>query len=85
MTIALIILSLVALAALGLAGWLIYKGQNDKSTISDDSAMGKTLDLLLKDTQLLKIDQKLSQESNKGFKEEMRQLSDILAKFKARQ
>jgi len=85
MTTALIITSLIALISLGLAGWLVYQNQTKKINTSNDSALGKTLDLLLKDTQSLKTDQKISQESTKGFGQEMRKLSDILAQFKARQ
>jgi len=85
MTVALIIISLVALVSLVLTGWLFLKRRNDLTHVSDDSAIGKTLDLLLRDTQTLKVDQKLSQESGKMFKEEMRNLSEILSQFKSRQ
>jgi len=85
MTFALVILSCVTLIALGLAGWLIWQNQQSKVKFSDDSAIGKTLDLLLKDTQTLKIDQKVGQESNKGIQGEMRKFSDVLSQFKDRQ
>lgn len=82
---ALIVISIIALASLGLAGWLIYQQQTKKNDAPADSALGKTLDLLFQDTQALKTDQRVSQESAKGFTEEMRKLSDILAQFKNRQ
>jgi len=85
MIIALITISLVALVSLVLAGWLFIKRRSGLTHISDDSAVGKTLDLLLRDTQSLKVDQKLSHESSKMFKEEMRNLSEILSQFKSRQ
>ncbi len=85
MTIALIVLSGVTLLALSLAGWLILQNRSSKSKFSDDSAIGKTLDLLLKDTQVLKTDQKIGQESTKGIQSEMRQFSDVLSQFKERQ
>lgn len=85
MTIALIILSGVTLLALGLAGWLIWQNQQSRPKFSSDSAVGKTLDLLLKDTQALKVDQKLGQESAKGIQNEMRQFSDVLSQFRDRQ
>lgn len=85
MTVALIILSCMTLLSLGLIGWLIWQSQQSKVKFSDDSAIGKTLDLLLRDTQSLKTDQRLSQESAKGIQGEMRKFSDVLSQFKNRQ
>lgn len=84
MIVALVVVSLVSLVSLILAGWFLLKYRSSAS-MSNDSAVSKTLDLLLRDTQTLKVDQKLSQESAKDFRGEMRNLSDILVQFKARQ
>lgn len=81
---AFIIISLVALAALAVLGWMLLKQRSSDMQLND-SAIGKSLDLLLKDVQSLKIDQKVSQESGQDFKKEMRGLSDVLAQFKVRQ
>lgn len=83
MTGALIAISLVALIALALLAWLVWKSKSPN--VPADAGIDKALDLLLRDTQSLKIDQKLSQESAKEFKTEMRSITEVIAEFKARQ
>lgn len=78
------IISLVALAALTVLGWILLR-QRSSNIQLNDSAVGKSLDILLRDVQSLKIDQKVSQGSNQDFKQEMRSLSDVLAQFRVRQ
>ncbi|OGB74074.1 hypothetical protein A2V68_02490 [candidate division Kazan bacterium RBG_13_50_9] len=85
MTLALIIVSLIALAALFLAGWLILVRKESRSDLAPDSAIGKSLDILLKEAQTLKVDQRLTQESGKQLNEEIRGLSAIVAEFRTRQ
>lgn len=84
MTVVLVLVSLVALLALLSVGWLVFR-QRRGPGLTPDSAVGKSLDLLLKDTQTLKVDQKMAQESSKHLTDEMRGLADIVAEFRARQ
>lgn len=83
MTIALILISLVALVALGGLIWLLLKQKT--AVLPKDIGLDKALDLLLKDTQSLKVDQKLSQESVKEVKTEMRTIAEVIADFRSRQ
>src|SRR4030042_3759401 len=85
MTLALIIVSLIALAALFLAGWLILVRKESRSDLAPDSAIAKSLDILLKEAQTLKGDQRLTQEAGKQLNEEIRGLSAIVAEFRTRQ
>jgi DNA recombination protein RmuC len=83
MTIALVLISLVALVALGGLIWLLIRSKN--SPLPKDAGLDRALDLLLKDTQSLKVDQKLSQESVKEVKTEMRTIAEVIADFRSRQ
>jgi len=83
MTLALIIISLVALSALGMLAWIVAKQKT--ASLPVDAGLDKALDLLLKDTQSLKVDQKLSQESVKEVKTEMRTIGEVIAEFRTRQ
>lgn len=84
LNVAFIIIGLIALGAIGLLGWILLKQRNAKMQL-DDSAIGKTLDLLLQDVQKLKTNQQISKETDQDFKTEMRSLSEVLNQFKTRQ
>ena len=83
MTIALILISSVALVALASLVWMVTRQR--KSVLPKDAGLDKALDLLLRDTQSLKVDQKISQESVKEVKTEMRTISEVITEFRTRQ
>ncbi|MFA5270289.1 MAG: DNA recombination protein RmuC [Patescibacteria group bacterium] len=86
MTTALVIVGLIALAAVSVVVWLLLRGGSSAAPINSDiSVLQKTLELLLKDTQNLKSEQRVAQEAGQHIKTEMRQLTDVLSQFKTRQ
>jgi DNA recombination protein RmuC len=80
---ALIVVGLIALIAIGVMVWSLARPAAPVN--SDTSVLQKTLELLLKDTQNLKSEQRVAQEAGQHIKAEMRQLTDVLSQFKTRQ
>ncbi|MFH0912117.1 MAG: DNA recombination protein RmuC [Patescibacteria group bacterium] len=83
MTIALVIISLVALGALVMLGWVLLARKTSPGT--EDTAVHQTLDLLLKDTRDLRVDQKLVHETSQRLQGDMKSVADVLTQFKTRQ
>lgn len=83
MTIALIIISLVALGALSVLWWLLIS--RPKGTEGTAAVVSQTLDLLLKDTRDLRVDQKLVHETSQRLQTDMRNVAEVLTQFKTRQ
>ncbi|MBU1092482.1 DNA recombination protein RmuC, partial [Patescibacteria group bacterium] len=83
MTTTLIIISFVALVLLGTVIWLLVK-QSVPPPATDNTAQ-KLLEMLIKDTQDLKVDQKLVQESSHNLQTDMKGVTSLLQQFKTRQ
>ncbi|MFH1088723.1 MAG: DNA recombination protein RmuC [Patescibacteria group bacterium] len=81
MTITLIIISSVALALLGTVIWLLAR----KVQPATDNTAHKLLEMLIKDTQEARIDQRLVQESSQNLQTDMKSVTSLLQQFKARQ
>jgi len=80
-TTVLIIVSLIALGALGALIWLISKPRARQ----DATLVSQTLELLLRDTRDMRVDQKLVQESGQRLQTDMKSIADVLRQFKIRQ
>ncbi|MEA1909466.1 MAG: DNA recombination protein RmuC [Patescibacteria group bacterium] len=85
MTEALIIVSFVASAAIGAVVWLLLRSQNSPKMSEESGKINKVLDLLLKDTRDLRVDQKVTKETSQKLQSEMRSLGDFLNDFRSRQ
>ena len=83
MTTALIVVGLIALVAVAAVVWLLSRPASPVT--SDLSVISKTLDLLMKNTQSLQVDQKISKEIDQTLRSEMRTLADTIAQLKTRQ
>ncbi|OGB74823.1 hypothetical protein A2810_01500 [candidate division Kazan bacterium RIFCSPHIGHO2_01_FULL_49_10] len=83
MTLALIIIGIVALVAVGAVIWLLSRPS--APVTSDLSVISKTLDLLMKNTQSVQVDQKIAKETDQTLRTELRSLSDTIAQLKTRQ
>ena len=81
MTTTLIIISLVALALLGTTVWLLAR----KVPPATDDTARKLLEMLIKDTQDLRVDQKLVRESSHVLQSDMKSIASLLQQFKTRQ
>ena len=81
MTITLIIISSVALVLLGTVIWLLAR----KVQPATDNTAHKLLEMLIKDTQEARIDQRLVQESSQNLQTDMKSVTSLLQQFKARQ
>lgn len=80
-TTALIIVSFIALGALGALIWFISKPKQEQNA----TLISQTLEMLLKDTRDMRVDQKLVQESGQRLQNDMQSMADILRQFKIRQ
>lgn len=83
MTITLIIISCVALVLLGTVVWLLTK-QPSSQPVADNTAQ-KLLEMIIKDTQDMRVDQKLVQESSHNLQSDMKSVASLLQQFKTRQ
>ncbi|MBN2585338.1 DNA recombination protein RmuC [Patescibacteria group bacterium] len=83
MTTALIVIGLIALAAISMVVWLLSRPSAPVN--SDLSVISKTLDLLMKNTQSVQVDQKIAKEVDQTLRSELRSLSDTIAQLKTRQ
>lgn len=81
MTIALIIISLIALMLLGTVAWLLVR----KTPPTTDATAHKLLEMLIKDTQDSRIDQKIAHESSQNLQTDMKSVASLLQQFKTRQ
>lgn len=80
---ALIVMSLVALGALALLVWLIFR--RPKGQEGTEAVVSQTLDLLLKDTRDLRSDQKLTQDINQRLHNDMKSVAEVISQLKTRQ
>ena len=83
MTTVLVIVSLIALGALVGLVWLLFNRPSGAE--STKAVVNQTLDLLLKDTQDLRVDQKLANEASQRLQTDMQSVAEILQQFKIRQ
>jgi DNA recombination protein RmuC len=83
MTAALIVVGLIALVAVATVVWLLSRPTSPVT--SDLSVISKTLDLLMKNTQSVQVDQKISKEIDQTLRSEMRTLADTITQLKTRQ
>lgn len=80
---ALIVMSFVALGALALLIWLFFR--RPKGAEGTEAVVNQTLNLLLKDTGDLRVDQKLVQETNQRLHSDMKNVAEVLSQLKTRQ
>ena len=81
MTLLLIVLSLISLAAIGVLVWVLWRA----SQKGEGPIVNQTLDTLLRDTRDLRVDQKLIRESSQNLDKDLRSLAELLQQFKIRQ
>jgi len=80
---ALIIVGLIALIAIGVMVWLLTRPAAPVN--ADITVISKTLDLLMKNTQSVQVDQKIAKEIDQTMRTELRSLGDTIAQLKTRQ
>jgi len=71
------------LGSLSVLGWLLIN--RPKGAEGTAAVVSQTLDLLLKDTRDLRVDQKLVSETSHQLQTDMRHVAEVLTQFKTRQ